>query len=156
MRDGSFKHSGPQSFWHHGPVPWKKTFPLAGGGCGGTVLDDSNTLHLLCTLFLLLLHHLHLRSSGIRSQRLGTPALTDWKYSVLGEGVETQGTHTHCWWRHKLVMASCTYKHVHCWYLLIQGFSTWVFILQAVVQIRISIAMFPEVTAQSVEKLVTT
>ena len=35
--------------------------------------EDSSTLHLLCTLFLLLLHQLHLRSSGIRSQRLGTP-----------------------------------------------------------------------------------
>ena len=32
------------------------------------------TLHLLCTLFLLLLHQLYLRSSSIRSQRLGTPA----------------------------------------------------------------------------------
>ena len=35
--------------------------------------DDSSTLHLLCTLFLLLLHQLHLRSSGIRSWRLETP-----------------------------------------------------------------------------------
>ena len=31
--------------------------------------------HLLCTLFLLLLYQLHLRSSGIRSWRLGNPAL---------------------------------------------------------------------------------
>ena len=38
-------------------------------------LDDSNSLHLSCTLLLLLLQKLHLRSSGIRSQRLGTPAL---------------------------------------------------------------------------------
>ena len=30
---------------------------------------------LLCTLFLFLLHQLHFRSSGNRSQRLGTPAL---------------------------------------------------------------------------------
>ena len=37
--------------------------------------DDSSTLRLLCTLFLLLLHQLHLRSSGIRSWSLGTPAL---------------------------------------------------------------------------------
>ena len=35
---------------------------------------DWGTSHLLCTLFLLLLHQLHLRSSSIRSQRLGTPA----------------------------------------------------------------------------------
>ena len=47
---------------------------------GGWFQDDSNALHLLyitLTLFLLLLHHLHLRSSGIRSWRLGTPALED-------------------------------------------------------------------------------
>ena len=36
------------------------------------IRDDSSTLSLLCTLFLLLLHQLHLRSSGIRSWRLGT------------------------------------------------------------------------------------
>ena len=42
-----------------------------GLGRGGWFGDDSSTLHL----FLLLLHQLHLRSSGIRSQRLGTPAL---------------------------------------------------------------------------------
>ena len=39
---------------------------------GGWFQDDSSTLHLSCTLFLLLLHQLHLRSSGIRSRRLGT------------------------------------------------------------------------------------
>ena len=40
--------------------------------------DDSSTLHLLCTLFLLwLLHQLHLRSSGVRSWRLGTPVFTN-------------------------------------------------------------------------------
>ena len=37
--------------------------------------DDSSPLHLLFTLFLLLLHQLHLRSSGVISQRLGTPDL---------------------------------------------------------------------------------
>jgi len=39
----------------------------------GRFQDDSSAFHLLCTLFLLLLHQLHLRSSGIRSRRLGTP-----------------------------------------------------------------------------------
>ena len=38
-------------------------------------LSLSSTLHLLCTLFLLLLCQLHLRLSGIRSQGLGTPVL---------------------------------------------------------------------------------
>jgi len=44
-------------------------------GEGEWFWDDSSTLHLLCTLFLLLLYQLHLRSSGIRSWSLGTPAL---------------------------------------------------------------------------------
>ena len=37
--------------------------------------NDSSTLHVLHTLFLLLFHQLYLRSSGIRSWGLGTPAL---------------------------------------------------------------------------------
>ena len=44
-------------------------------GVGGWVREDSNALHLLCALFLLLLHQLYLRSSGIRSWRLKTPFL---------------------------------------------------------------------------------
>ena len=39
------------------------------------VWDDPRALHLLCSLFLLLLHQFHLRSPGTRSRRLGTPAL---------------------------------------------------------------------------------
>ena len=46
-----------------------------GGGWGEWFGDNLNTLHLLCTLFLLLVHQLHLRSSSIRSWRLGTPAI---------------------------------------------------------------------------------
>ena len=38
-------------------------------------LSLSSTLHLLCTLFLLLLYQLHFRLLGIRSQGLGTPVL---------------------------------------------------------------------------------
>ena len=40
----------------------------------GWFQDDSNTLPLLSTLFLLSLDQLHLSSSGTRSQSLGTPA----------------------------------------------------------------------------------
>ena len=43
----------------------------------GMVWDDTSALHLLCTLFLLLLIQLHLRPSDIRSQRLGTSVLVD-------------------------------------------------------------------------------
>ena len=46
---------------------------VAGGE--GWYGDDWSTLHLLCTLFLLLLYQLLLRSSGIRSWSFGTPAL---------------------------------------------------------------------------------
>ena len=42
---------------------------------GGWFQDDSSPLHLLCSLFLLLLHQLHLRSSDIWSQSLETPTL---------------------------------------------------------------------------------
>ena len=48
-------------------------FPMVEGS--GWFRDDSSILHLLCTLFQLFLHQLYLRSSGIRSQRLGMPTL---------------------------------------------------------------------------------
>ena len=47
-------------------------FPNDEGG-GRWFGDDSSVLHLLCTLFLLLLPQLHLRSWGIRSWSLETP-----------------------------------------------------------------------------------
>ena len=55
------------------------------GGAGEWFLDDSGILHLLCTLFLLLLllHQLHFRSSGIRFWKLGTPALDDYPSQLL-------------------------------------------------------------------------
>ena len=59
-----------QSFWWHGLVLWKMIFPWT--GVGGWFQDDSSALHLLCILFLLLLHQFHLRSSGIRSQRFSS------------------------------------------------------------------------------------
>ena len=62
---------------------WAPTFLASGTGFlednfsthggGEWFWDDSSTLHLLRTLFLLLLHQLHLRSLGIRSQTLQTP-----------------------------------------------------------------------------------
>ena len=56
-----------------GPVSWKTFFQ--GPWWGGCFQDDSSALHLFCTLFLLLLYQFHLRSSDIRSRRLGTPVL---------------------------------------------------------------------------------
>ena len=76
---------------------------------GGWFRDDSMERHVLCTLFPLLLYQLHLRGSGIRSQRLGTPAVQEvgslqsscpWGW---GRGWETRSKHveksTGCRWR---------------------------------------------------------
>ena len=65
---------GPQPFWHQGSVLWKTIF-LQTEWSRGWFQDDSSSLCSLCTLLLLLFHQLHLRSSGIRAQRLGTPGL---------------------------------------------------------------------------------
>ena len=51
-------------------------------GVGGWFRDDSSILYLLCTLFLLLLHKLHLRSSGIRSQILEIPDPEDFLFTL--------------------------------------------------------------------------
>ena len=71
-----------QAFWHQGQVSWKTIFPLM-GGARRWFWDDSNVLHLLWTLFLLLLQPLHLRVLGIRSQRLRTPAMQHRPYFFL-------------------------------------------------------------------------
>ena len=63
--------SGPQTHWHQGPVSWKTIFPQIGRG----VMVSGWFKRIYYAFYLLLLHQLHLRSSGIRSQRLGTPAL---------------------------------------------------------------------------------
>ena len=62
------------TFLAQGTISVEDNFSMDQGGGGGWFLDDSSVLRLLCTLFLLLFHQLHLRSSGIRSWRLGTPA----------------------------------------------------------------------------------
>ena len=43
----------PQPFWHQGAFSWKTIFPWT--RLRGWFQDDSSALHLLCTLFLLLL-----------------------------------------------------------------------------------------------------
>ena len=54
-----------------------RQFSIDQGGRGDGFGMIRSALHLLWILFLSLLHQLHLRSSGIRSWRLGTPALRD-------------------------------------------------------------------------------
>ena len=51
-------------------------------GVGGMVQDDSIALHLVCTLFLFLLHQLHLTSAGVRFWRLGTTCSKTSTYSL--------------------------------------------------------------------------
>ena len=53
---------------------WKTIFPQTEGR--GRFEDDSSTLHLLCTLFLLL-YQIHLRSSSIRPPEAGAPSVDD-------------------------------------------------------------------------------
>ena len=67
-----FQSSDPQPFSYQRAVSWRTIF--AWTEVRGVFRDESSTLLLLCTLFLLLLHRLHLRSSGIRHGRLGIPA----------------------------------------------------------------------------------
>ena len=62
-------------------------------GCKGWFQDDSNALHLSCSLFLLLLRQLHLRSSDVRSSRLGTPALK----SLLSHNSQNLQDNSRCW-----------------------------------------------------------
>ena len=80
-------------FFRWKPVKWKarsavpnlfgprdqfcgRQFSTGWGGAWGGFWEDSGALHVLCTLFLLLLHQVHLRSSGIRCRRLESP--DDW------------------------------------------------------------------------------
>ena len=78
QRGLALKGSGPQPFWFKGSVLWKTIFPWTREGVGGGWFqDDSGALHLSCILCLLLLHQLHLRSAGIKSQRLGIPTLEE-------------------------------------------------------------------------------
>ena len=70
--------SGPQPFWHQGTVLWKTILPRTRER--GWFQDDSSTLRSLRTLLLLLLYQLHLRASGIRSQRLGNPWFIAWLF----------------------------------------------------------------------------
>ena len=73
---------------------------------GGWFQDDSSALHVLCTLFLLLLHQFHLRSSGLKSRRLGTPV------KLIHFGVQQKLIQL--WvgeWVNVTVMSNCLWPH---------------------------------------------
>lgn len=86
------------AFLAPGTCLWKTIFPGAKGQ-GGWFQYDSSALPLLCTLFLGLLHELHLRSSGIRAE-VGEPSL---QYPVC---VRRTGrwTFSFCLWSWALVL----------------------------------------------------
>ena len=110
------KSSGPQHFWHQEPVLWKIIFPWT--QVAGVVWDDSSELDLLWTFFLILLHQLHLRLSGIRSWRLGTPDKEEW---VCNSQIKTL-----CWilrgevkhWTEEIIyilLTICPSRHPGMW-----------------------------------------
>ena len=63
------------TFLTPGTDSMEDSFSTDWGMGGGWFQNDSSGLHLLCSLFLFWLHQLCLRPSGIRSWRLGTPAV---------------------------------------------------------------------------------
>ena len=76
VRDQQFKAAVPNPF---GTRDLFHEDSFSTGWAGRWFQDDSSALHSLCTSFLLLLHHLHLRSSGIRSKKLGNPGFNGWE-----------------------------------------------------------------------------
>ena len=74
-----------------GTDSWKTIFPWTESG--QWFQDDSRALHLLCTLFLLLVHQFHLESSSIRSQSLGVPDVEESlkrKHRTAGNSLKTK------------------------------------------------------------------
>ena len=66
-----------QTFWHWGPVLWKIIFPQTWQGAGDGL---GMQMHCKCIAFIvhfisIIITSAHLKSSGIISQRLGTPTL---------------------------------------------------------------------------------
>ena len=66
--------SGPQPFWHQGLFSWKTVFHKTGGErmVPGWLKHVTFIVHVIS---IILTSSLHLRSLGVRSRRLGTPAL---------------------------------------------------------------------------------
>ena len=79
--------NGPHPLWHEGLVSRKTIFPWT--RVEGRFQDDSSTLQLLCTLLLLLLYRSHLRSSLIRSWKLGTPASDAGHFTIHRQSPQT-------------------------------------------------------------------
>ena len=96
-----------------------------GLGERGMIQDDSSTLRLLHTLFLLLLHQLHLRSSGIRSWRLGTLVLKQgFSGGARNRGTQLQKQQTkEMWvrslsWEDPLEEVMATHSSILAWRIL--------------------------------------
>ena len=94
--------SGRQFF--HGPGMWRWFW------------NDSSALHLLCTLFLLLLHQVHLKSSGIRSWMLGTLSLALQNVTVFGDRILRRWM-----WQNKVTMVRPRKRRWHPTPVLLPG-----------------------------------
>ena len=76
--------------WRSGPGSRGLASLRRWAGGRGWFKDGSSASRLFCTLFPLLLYQLHLRSSGIRSRKLGTLGLvTDMSLSKSDMALET-------------------------------------------------------------------
>ena len=70
--------SSPQLFWFQGLVSWKTIFSTDQGG-GGMVWGWFKCIAFIVHFIsIIITSHHHLRSSSIRSQRLGNPGVTCW------------------------------------------------------------------------------
>jgi len=110
--------------------------------------QDDSSIYLLCTLFLLLLHQLYLRSSAIRSQRLGTPGLTHqnrkssmhsiikWKWyrcnwaSLVAQTVKNQPAMKETWvqslgWEDPLEEGMATHSSIPAWRIPMDRAAWW-------------------------------
>ena len=79
----------------------------------GVAGDDPRALHLLRTLFLLLLHQLHLRLPGTRSRRLGAPAQRTQDSSTLLGGLHPLYCITPSWALEQFFFLTCEHVTSH-------------------------------------------
>ena len=65
--------SGPQLFWHQGPVSWKTIFPWTREWGGGMVSGCFRCVTFIVHFISIIITSAPPQISGIRSWRLGTP-----------------------------------------------------------------------------------
>ena len=104
--------SGPQPFWLQGPVSWKTGFPQIGDG--GMVSGWFKHVTLIVHFISIIIIQLHLRESGIRPQRLGTPDLRNYEMAEPERkprwfGSMSQGPAQYWLWKRAVYWALCPF-----------------------------------------------